>query len=73
MGREETPEWRSVKEAIGPYEGDDSDKSWIILFPKDFDTFMKDGADNLALLVDKHQAQELKRLAEESIERAEDD
>jgi hypothetical protein len=69
MGDDAPPDWKSVRDAIEPYDGDDSDRAWVILFPEDYDNWMKDGVGNLALLVDEEQAEEVRRLADQSLTR----
>jgi hypothetical protein len=52
--------------------GPDETRSWIVLYPEDYDNLMFDEVGNVALLVDEAQAREVKRLAEESIARCSD-
>jgi hypothetical protein len=50
------------------YTENPEDRQYIILFPEDYDGHGSDMNGNVALLVDKEQAEEIKRLAEEAIE-----
>jgi hypothetical protein len=50
------------------YTDNPEERQYIILFPEDYDGHGSDMAGNVALLVDKEQAEEIKRLAEEAIE-----
>lgn len=52
--------------ALNPEESNEiegDDRHWLILYPEDYDNFMKDGEGNLFVLVDDEQAAEVERLA----------
>lgn len=53
------------------YPDDAKGRQYVILFPEDYDGHGMDVEGNVALLVDKEQAKELKRLAENAIEEIE--
>lgn len=75
MGNNEDPDWTGVGESIehAPdevpgYDGEPVDHCWMILYPQDYETDMRDAAGNIAVLMDEQQAREVKRLAEQIIE-----
>lgn len=54
------------------YPDDPEDKRYIILYPEDYEGHGIDIEGNVALLVDKEQAREIKQLAEMAIRELED-
>lgn len=55
------------------YPENPEDLQYMILFPEDYQNFGIDPEGNLAVLLDKENAEEVKRLAEKCIERIEED
>ena len=50
------------------YTDNPDERKYIILFPEDYDAHGRDMAGNVALLVDKDQAEEIRDLAQEVID-----
>ena len=55
------------------YPEDADEKCYIILYPEDYEGHGVDPKGNIALLVDEEHAREVKRLAEDAIERLSDE
>jgi hypothetical protein len=54
------------------YPDDHEEKNWMILFPEDHHGYGSDAEGNVAVLLDEDNAREVKRLAEQIIERVEE-
>ena len=62
------PNFPSLDDETGFEMHEESDRAWMILYPEDYDDFMFDGEDNLAILLDEEQCLEVMRLAENGID-----
>lgn len=49
-------------------KNESENKMWLLLYPEDYQNFIRDKEGNVGILVNNDQAKEVKRIAEEIIE-----